>query len=50
MSLPPQSALRQDELRDCASSASHFFDVTGDETVDAFQTIAVDINQLRLSQ
>ena len=37
-------------LRDCASSPSHYFDVTGLEIVDAFSAIASSIRQLRLTQ
>lgn len=37
-------------MRDCASSPSHFFRVEGIEIRDAFQAIARQINQLRLTQ
>lgn len=37
-------------LRDCASSPSHYFDVEGVEISEAFQAIASQINQLRLTQ
>lgn len=40
----------RDEMRTCASSASHFFDVEGNEINEAFQTIARQINNLRLTQ
>ncbi|WHZ36365.1 TadE/TadG family type IV pilus assembly protein [Sagittula sp. MA-2] len=38
------------ELAYCASSASHFFHVTGDQIFDTFDTIARQINNLRLIQ
>jgi Flp pilus assembly protein TadG len=37
-------------MRDCASSPSHFFRVEGIEIRDAFESIARQINQLRLTQ
>jgi Flp pilus assembly protein TadG len=37
-------------LKDCASSASHYFDVNGLEIADAFAAIASSIRQLRLTQ
>lgn len=37
-------------MRSCASSPSHFFEVTGTEITDAFKAIAKQINQLRLTQ
>ena len=37
-------------MEDCASSASHFFRVEGVEISDAFESIAKQINQLRLTQ
>ncbi|QFT59253.1 von Willebrand factor type A domain protein [Sulfitobacter sp. THAF37] len=37
-------------MRDCASSPSHFFRVEGVEIEDAFESIARQINQLRLTQ
>ncbi len=37
-------------MRDCASSPSHFFRVEGVEISDAFEAIAKQINQLRLTQ
>ena len=40
----------QDEMRECASSQSHFFEVNGTEITDAFESIARYINQLRLIQ
>ncbi|MEQ9695399.1 TadE/TadG family type IV pilus assembly protein [Shimia sp. SDUM112013] len=40
----------QTVLRDCASSASHYFDVDGLEIRDAFAAIASSIRQLRLTQ
>ncbi|MCR9126814.1 MAG: pilus assembly protein TadG-related protein [Rhodobacteraceae bacterium] len=39
-----------DEMRRCASSASHFFQVAGRGLNDAFAAIAGQINQLRLTQ
>lgn len=39
-----------DVMKDCASSDSHFFRVSGVEIVDAFEAIARQINQLRLTQ
>ncbi len=38
------------QLRNCASSPSHFFDVDGIEITSAFQSIARQINQLKLTQ
>ena len=40
----------QEEMRECASSESHFFEVDGTEITKAFQSIARYINQLRLIQ
>jgi hypothetical protein len=40
----------QDVLKDCASSAAHYFDVDGLEIADAFTAIAHEITQLRLTQ
>jgi Flp pilus assembly protein TadG len=40
----------QREMRNCASSPAHFFDVEGVEISDAFSAIARQINQLRLIQ
>ncbi|MBL4768245.1 MAG: hypothetical protein JKY94_11100 [Rhodobacteraceae bacterium] len=37
-------------LKDCASSASHFFSVSGVDIVHAFDAIASSIRQLRLTQ
>jgi len=37
-------------MRDCASSPSHFFRVDGVEITEAFESIARQINQLRLTQ
>ncbi|KIN60395.1 Flp pilus assembly protein TadG [Sulfitobacter noctilucae] len=37
-------------MRNCASSPSHFFRVEGIEITDAFQSIARQLNQLRLTQ
>ena len=37
-------------LADCASSASHYFDVAGVEITETFHTIARQINNLRLIQ
>nr|WP_242601445.1 TadE/TadG family type IV pilus assembly protein [Pseudaestuariivita atlantica] len=39
-----------DVMEQCASSPAHFFEVEGSEIVDAFQSIARQINQLRLIQ
>ncbi|MCM2560774.1 pilus assembly protein TadG-related protein [Lutimaribacter sp. EGI FJ00015] len=39
-----------DVMRDCASSPSHFFRVEGIEIREAFEAIARQINQLRLTQ
>ena len=39
-----------DVMEDCASSPSHFFRVEGIEIRDAFESIARQINQLRLTQ
>lgn len=39
-----------DQMRTCASSESHFFRVEGEEIIDAFDTIARQINNLRLIQ
>jgi Flp pilus assembly protein TadG len=39
-----------DDMRECASSESHFFHVTGDEIYDAFDIVARQINNLRLIQ
>lgn len=38
------------QLRDCASSPSHFFDADGVDISDAFEAIAASIAQLRLTQ
>ncbi len=38
------------QLRNCASSPSHFFDADGVDISDAFQAIAASIAQLRLTQ
>ena len=40
----------EDELEDCASSPSHFFDVEGTEISEAFSAIAQSISQLKLIQ
>lgn len=39
-----------EQMRACASSDSHFFRVEGDEIIEAFDTIARQINNLRLIQ
>lgn len=39
-----------DVMRNCASTPSHFFRVEGVEISDAFEAIAKQINQLRLTQ
>ena len=44
---PPDA---QQEMRTCASSPSHYFNVEGLEIADAFDAIARQINQLRLTQ
>jgi hypothetical protein len=38
------------EIMECASSQSHFFEVTGPEVIDAFVAIASSIQRLRLYQ
>jgi Flp pilus assembly protein TadG len=38
------------QMRNCASTPSHFFDVDGVEITSAFQAIAASIAQLRLTQ
>jgi hypothetical protein len=40
----------QAAMRDCASSASHYFDVSGVEIADTFHAIARQINLLRLTE
>ena len=40
----------ENEMRDCASTPSHFFDVDGVDITSAFQAIAASIAQLRLTQ
>jgi hypothetical protein len=40
----------QREMANCASSPSHYFNVEGLEIADAFNAIARQINQLRLTQ
>lgn len=40
----------KDALEDCASSASHYFDVEGVEITETFHAIARQINNLRLIQ
>ena len=40
----------QQALQDCASSASHYFDVEGVEITETFHAIARQINSLRLVQ
>lgn len=40
----------QTEMANCASSPSHYFNVDGVEIADAFDAIARQINQLRLTQ
>ncbi len=44
------NAAAADDMRACASSESHFFHVQGDEIAEAFDTIARQINNLRLIQ
>lgn len=44
------TAQAAEEMRLCASSDSHFFHVHGDEIIDAFDSIARQINNLRLIQ
>ena len=36
-------------MRDCASSPSHYFDVSGDELEETFNSIATILTQLRLT-
>lgn len=40
----------QDEMRNCASSPSHFFAVSGLDISNAFRTIAASIHKVRLTQ
>ncbi|SDY40492.1 Putative Flp pilus-assembly TadE/G-like [Citreimonas salinaria] len=40
----------QEAMRDCASSAAHYFDVEGVEIADTFHAIARQINSLRLTE
>ena len=40
----------ESQMRSCASTPSHFFDVNGVEITSAFQAIAASIAQLRLTQ
>ncbi|MFW2588993.1 pilus assembly protein TadG-related protein [Sagittula sp. SSi028] len=44
----PQAGL--DAMGDCASSAAHFYDVTGDELVDTFSSISDMLVELRLTE
>lgn len=44
----PSNARR--EMRNCASSINHYFDVEGRDITEAFAAIAGQINQLRLTQ
>ncbi|SHG50216.1 TadE/TadG family type IV pilus assembly protein [Cognatishimia maritima] len=44
------SDVAAEEIRTCASSESHFFEVTGEELVDTFVSIASSIQRLRLIQ
>ncbi|MDJ0823443.1 MAG: pilus assembly protein TadG-related protein [Paracoccaceae bacterium] len=44
----PQRGL--DAMQDCASSTSHYFDVTGDELEGTFRAIARTLTTLRLTQ
>lgn len=37
-------------MRNCASSASHYFEVAGSELTDVFEAIAATINKLKLTQ
>ena len=39
-----------EEVRECASSAAHFFEVTGEEVIDTFVSISSSIQKLRLSE
>ncbi|QFT58014.1 von Willebrand factor type A domain protein [Sulfitobacter sp. THAF37] len=40
----------EQQMRDCASSPSHFFSADGDNIADVFEAIAYQIRQLRLTQ
>ncbi|MCC1491713.1 TadE/TadG family type IV pilus assembly protein [Cognatishimia sp. F0-27] len=40
----------QTAMRDCASSASHYFDVQGEDLTRTFESIARSLTQLRLTQ
>jgi hypothetical protein len=40
----------EQQMRDCASSPSHFFKADGDSIADVFEAIAYQIRQLRLTQ
>ncbi|APE42107.1 hypothetical protein BOO69_00795 [Sulfitobacter alexandrii] len=40
----------EQQMRDCASSPSHFFSADGDSIADVFEAIAYQIRQLRLTQ
>ena len=42
-------SLAEQQMRDCASSPSHFFVADGGSISDVFQNIARQINQLRLT-
>lgn len=44
------SANATEEIRTCASSESHFFEVTGEELVETFVSISSSIQRLRLIQ
>lgn len=44
------SDIAAEEIKTCASSDSHFFEVTGTEVIDAFVSIASSIQRLRLVQ
>lgn len=44
------SDVATEEIRTCASSESHFFEITGEELVDTFVAISSSIQRLRLIQ
>ena len=44
------TATGKTEMRTCASSASHFYDVSGLDIASAFQSIATSIQKIRLTQ
>ena len=44
------TAVGKTEMRTCASSASHFYDVSGLDIASAFRSIATSIQKIRLTQ